>query len=49
MPSAAEYATQVEKEHEWLPKLAPLLPLSIPEPIAIGQPAYGYPWKWSIY
>jgi aminoglycoside phosphotransferase (APT) family kinase protein len=49
LPSAAEYAVQVEKEHRWLPKLAPLLPLSIPVPLAIGEPAEGYPWKWSIY
>lgn len=49
LPSAAEYALQVEKEHEWLPKLAPLLPLSIPIPLAMGMPQYGYPWKWSIY
>ncbi|NNM43256.1 MAG: aminoglycoside phosphotransferase family protein [Chlamydiae bacterium] len=49
MPSAAEYASQVEKEHKWLPRLAPLLPLPIPTPLAIGQPADGYPWRWSIY
>lgn len=49
MPSAAEYAFQVEKEHHWLPQLAPLLPLPIPEPLAMGEPEYGFPWKWSIY
>ena len=48
-PSAAEYSTQVEKEHRWLPKLAPLLPLPIPVPLAMGKPAEGYPWHWSIY
>lgn len=49
LPSAARYAGQVEKEYTWLPKLAPLLPLSIPTPLALGQPAEGFPWKWSIY
>lgn len=49
LPSAAEYELQVEKEHQWLPKLAPKLPLPIPTPIAMGRPEYGYPWKWSIY
>ena len=49
MPSAADYALQVEKEHRWLPKLAPLLPLQIPEPLAHGVPGEGYPWGWSIY
>ena len=49
MPSAQVYSLQVEKEQKWLPKLAPLLPLQIPIPLAIGEPADGYPWKWSIY
>jgi aminoglycoside phosphotransferase (APT) family kinase protein len=48
MPSAADYAAQVEKEQRLLPKLAPLLPLPVPEPLAIGEPAEEYPWKWSI-
>src|SRR5918998_2231825 len=49
LPSAAPYALQVEKEHRWLPKLAPLLPLPIPVPLAKGSPADGYPWHWSVY
>lgn len=49
MPSAVDYALQVEKEHRWLPELAPLLPLPIPVPLAMGMPASGYPWQWSIY
>ncbi len=49
LPSAADYSAQVEKEHRWLPKLAPLLPVPIPTPLAIGEPASGYPWRWSIY
>jgi aminoglycoside phosphotransferase (APT) family kinase protein len=49
LPSAAGYVAQVEKEQRWLPILAPLLPLPIPTPLALGAPANGYPWKWSIY
>ncbi|HZF58832.1 MAG TPA: aminoglycoside phosphotransferase family protein [Rubrobacter sp.] len=49
LPSGAVYALQVEKEHRWLPKLAPLLPLPIPVPLAKGAPAEGYPWRWSVY
>ena len=49
MPSSLEYVIQVEKEQKWLPKLAPLLPLQIPVPLAMGQPSIEYPWKWSIY
>lgn len=40
---------QVEKEVEWLPRLAPHLPLRIPEPIAVGAPGQGYPWPWGVY
>ncbi|MBF6591265.1 MAG: aminoglycoside phosphotransferase family protein [Ktedonobacterales bacterium] len=40
---------QVDKEHQWLPRLAPLLPLAIPVPLAKGTPGEGYPWQWSVY
>ena len=49
LPSGPWYALQVEKEQKWLPKLAPLLPLPIPVPLAMGLPAEGYPWHWSVY
>ena len=48
LPSAARYAGQVEKEHLWLPRLAPHLPLPVPEPLAIGEPGEGVPWRWSV-
>jgi aminoglycoside phosphotransferase (APT) family kinase protein len=49
LPSAEAYALKVEKEQLWLPRLAPLLPLSIPTPLAMGEPDEGYPWRWSVY
>ena len=49
LPSAKEYEAQVDKEQYWLPQLAPLLPLSIPKPLALGRPSRFYPWKWSVY
>jgi aminoglycoside phosphotransferase (APT) family kinase protein len=49
LPSAESYVAQVEKEHRWLPELAPHLPLPIPVPLAKGIPAKGYPWPWSVY
>jgi len=48
-PRAARYSMQAEKEQRWLPKLAPFLPLSIPDPLAMGAPGEGYPWHWSVY
>lgn len=49
LPSAACYAAQVPKEQRWLPILAPHLPLSIPTPIACGEPGAEYPWQWSVF
>ncbi len=49
LPSAAPYAAAVDKEHRWLPVLAPRLPLPIPTPLAQGTPGAGYPFPWSIY
>ena len=49
LPSAAEYAPQVNKEQYWLSKLAPSLPLAIPTPVAKGEPGCRYPWQWSVY
>jgi aminoglycoside phosphotransferase (APT) family kinase protein len=37
------------KELEWLPRLAPLLPVEIPVPVAQGHPGDGYPWFWEIH
>ena len=39
---------QPEKERRWLPTLAPHLSLAIPVPLALGEPAHGYPWHWSV-
>jgi aminoglycoside phosphotransferase (APT) family kinase protein len=49
LPSAAEYALAIDKEHRWLPVLAPHLPLPIPVPVAVGTPGEGYPERWSVY
>ncbi|MEV1246044.1 aminoglycoside phosphotransferase family protein [Nonomuraea sp. NPDC050022] len=39
---------QAKKEYEWLPRLAPHLPLAIPVPVGVGEPGYGYPWPWAV-
>ncbi|MEA2001623.1 MAG: aminoglycoside phosphotransferase family protein [Actinomycetota bacterium] len=48
MPRIGWATAQVTKEAEWLPKLAPHLPLAIPVQLAIGHPAEGYPFDWSV-
>jgi len=41
-------ADQVRKEHQWLPMLAPQLPLAVPVPLGHGVPGEGYPWHWTV-
>jgi len=48
LPRRPSAVVQVEKEQEWLPQLAPKLPLRIPEPLARGEPDAEYPWPWSV-
>lgn len=36
-------------ELDWLPALAPQLPLDVPVPVAQGRPSGDYPWFWQIH
>jgi aminoglycoside phosphotransferase (APT) family kinase protein len=49
LPRIQGVTGQVDKEHRWLPRLAPHLPLAIPIPLAKCSPSEDYPWHWSIY
>ncbi|MFF0414365.1 aminoglycoside phosphotransferase family protein [Kitasatospora sp. NPDC004745] len=46
IPAAAE---DIAKEHAWLPRLAPALPVPVPAPLGVGGPVAGYPWPWSVF
>jgi aminoglycoside phosphotransferase (APT) family kinase protein len=48
LPRIASAIGQLDKEHLWLPRLAPRLPLALPVPLAMGRPGEGYPWPWSV-
>ncbi|ASU82605.1 acetyltransferase [Nocardiopsis gilva YIM 90087] len=48
LPTAAGYAPAVDKEHDWLPRLAPALPVAVPPILAKGEPGEGYPFPWSV-
>ncbi|MEU0850176.1 aminoglycoside phosphotransferase family protein [Streptomyces flaveolus] len=49
LPLVEGGAADVVAERHWLPRLAPLLPTSVPEVVGAGEPAEGYPWPWSVY
>ncbi|MGD1217300.1 aminoglycoside phosphotransferase family protein [Streptomyces krungchingensis] len=48
LPRHAGAIGQAQKESTWLPRLAPHLPLAVPEPVGVGRPAFGYPWPWAV-
>jgi aminoglycoside phosphotransferase (APT) family kinase protein len=48
MPRTRWAAGQAELEAAWLPRIAPHLPLALPVQVALGQPADGYPFTWSV-
>jgi aminoglycoside phosphotransferase (APT) family kinase protein len=33
----------------WLPMLAEHVSLAVPEPVAVGEPAEGYPFRWAVH
>ncbi|MFI7430384.1 aminoglycoside phosphotransferase family protein [Micromonospora sp. NPDC049836] len=49
LPRIGWATNQAAREAEWLPRLAPHLPLAVPVPLAMGRPAEGYPFDWSVY
>lgn len=48
LPRRALAAQLIVHEQDWLPALAPRLPLPVPAPLRKGAPGAGYPWRWSI-
>ena len=49
VPRVERWAGDLDKELEWLPKLAAQLTVAIPEPVAQGEPDRDYPFRWAIY
>ena len=49
LPLGPDGAADVRKEHRWLPRLAPLLPVAVPEVLGRGEPGEGYPWPWTVH
>ncbi|MFG1624867.1 aminoglycoside phosphotransferase family protein [Kribbella sp. NPDC049227] len=49
LPRTAGNQGQVEKDLTWMPRLAPHVPLAVPEPLAIGVPGADYPFTWGVY
>ncbi len=49
MPADTAFVPQVQKEQEWLPRLAPQVPLPIPRVAGRGRAGERFPAPWSVY
>lgn len=49
LPRIGWAAGQIGREATWLPRLAPHLPVAVPEPVAVGAPGEGYPYPWAVH
>ena len=48
LPRSAAAARLLANEQRWLITLSDRLPVQIPVPIRVGQPGFGFPWRWSV-
>jgi aminoglycoside phosphotransferase (APT) family kinase protein len=48
LPRRAVAARLISHEQRWLPRLVTTLTLPVPAPTRVGNPAFGYPWPWSV-
>jgi aminoglycoside phosphotransferase (APT) family kinase protein len=49
LPRLERWSGVLERELLFLPRLAPHLPLVIPEPVVAGVPSADYPSRWAVY
>ncbi|MEU6405747.1 aminoglycoside phosphotransferase family protein [Streptomyces sp. NPDC046985] len=49
LPLTAGGADTLEQEAHWLPRIAPLVPVPVPEVVGLGEAAEGYPWGWAVH
>jgi aminoglycoside phosphotransferase (APT) family kinase protein len=48
LPRRESAVAPIDKEHTWLSRLAPCLPVAIPTPVAKGAPGLGFPYPWGV-
>jgi aminoglycoside phosphotransferase (APT) family kinase protein len=49
LPRVERWAGGLERECQWLPRLAPSLTLEVPEPVGMGLATSYYPFSWAIF
>lgn len=48
LPRSPGGTSIIEKEAAWLPVVSPAVPVATPEVVAVGDPGFGYPERWSV-
>ena len=48
LPRQPGGSATISKEARWLPVLGPLLPVSVPDVVAVFEPERDYPERWSV-
>lgn len=49
VPVHERSAEALRREVRWLPVLGPALPVRVPEPVELVEPAEGFPLPWAVY
>jgi aminoglycoside phosphotransferase (APT) family kinase protein len=49
LPRVQRWASHLDMECTWLPRLARALTLEVPEPVVRGAPTSEYPFSWAIF
>ena len=49
LPCIGWAAGQPAHDAHWLPRLVGRLPVPVSEPVALGEPAHGYPFSWAVH
>ncbi|MFJ5985714.1 aminoglycoside phosphotransferase family protein [Lentzea sp. NPDC092896] len=48
LPRLEEAKDQAERDFQVVPRLAPHLPVAVPEPLELGEATEDYPYRWSV-
>src|SRR3546814_14241453 len=48
LPRSDDYVADLVNEVRWLPRLAPNLPVAVPDVVAIGQPSGAFDRPWAV-
>jgi aminoglycoside phosphotransferase (APT) family kinase protein len=49
LPRVPRWASDLDSELEWLPRIGPRLTLRVPVPIFTGSPSRDFPLRWAVY